>query len=94
MNKMKKIEFVRTSTPGPYGIPLDVVDQNDREILFEIEIDGVTHTFSIDTKDVAYTMFSPEDSDLWFVEIGPDAMARLYGKIAAVMKSEKNVFIL
>ncbi len=94
MNKMRQIEFIRTSTPGPYGIPLNVVDQNENEILFEIEIDGIIHSFSVKMSDVMNTIAAPEQSDLFFIEISPDAMAKLYSKISAVVKSEKNQFIL
>lgn len=94
MSKMQYIEFIRTSTPGPYGIPLKVVEQSEKEILFEIEIDNIIHSFSVKAEDVLNTISSPDQSDLCFVEITPDSMAKLYGKITAVVKSEKNQFIL
>lgn len=94
MNKGSYIEFIRTSTPGPYGIPLKTVEQNDKEVLFEIEIDNMIHTFSVKTEDIMNTVASPEREDLFLLDITPDAMARLYGKISAVVRSEKNQFIL
>ena len=79
MKKPTYIEFMRTSVPGPYGIPLKVIEQSDEEILIEIEIDDIA---------------SPIDEDLLFVEITPDAMSKLYGKISSVVKSEANPYIL
>jgi hypothetical protein len=94
MKKGNSIEFIRTSTPGPYGIPLKVVDANDTEILFEVEIDEAIHTFSIKRSDVMNTIASPDMENLFLLDITPDSMARLYGKISAVVRSEKNQFIL
>ena len=94
MNNINYIEFIRTSTPGPYGIPLKVVDNNESEILFEIEIDDTIHSFSIKREDVISGIVSPDQRDLMFVEIGVESMSKLYGKISAVIKSEKNQFML
>lgn len=94
MKKANYIEFMRTSTPGPYGIPLKVIEQNEKEILFEIEIDGIVHGFPVKMTDVTNSIASPLDEDLLFVEIEPAAMSKLYGKISAVVKSDSNPFIL
>jgi hypothetical protein len=94
MNKMSYVEFIRTSTPGPYGIPLKVVEQDEKVILFEIEIDDVRHSFSIGTNDILNNIASPEQDGLYLLEISPESMAKLYSKISNVVKSEKNQFIL
>lgn len=94
MKKPTYIEFMRTSVPGPYGIPLKVIEQNEKEILIEIEIDEVIHGFPVKVTDITNSIASPIDEDLLFVEITPDAMSKLYGKISAVVKSESNPFVL
>lgn len=94
MKKEKYVELMRTSTPGPYGIPLKVIEQNDKEILIEIEINDVIHGFPIKVSDVLNSIASPVDEDLMFIEITPDAMSKLYGKISSVVKSEANPYIL
>jgi len=88
------IEFMRTSVPGPYGIPLKVIEQNEKEILIEIEIDDIIHGFPVKVSDITNSIASPIDEDLLFVEITPDAMSKLYGKISSVVKSEANPYIL
>jgi hypothetical protein len=94
MNKPNYIEFMRTSTPGPYGIPIKVVEQNENEMLIEIEIDDVIHVFPVKMEDVVSSITSPMEENLCFVDIKPDAMSKLYGKISAVVRSENNQFIL
>lgn len=94
MKKPTYIEFMRTSVPGPYGIPIKVIEQNEKEMLIEIEIDDVIHGFPVKMADITSSIASPDDEDLLFVEISPDAMSKLYGKISSVIKSEANPFIL
>lgn len=94
MNNVKYIEFMRTSTPGPYGIPLTVINHNENEIMFEIEIDNTIHGFSIPKTEIVSSIVSPGQNDLYFVEITPSTMSSLYEKITAVVRSEENTFIL
>lgn len=97
MKNPSYIEFVRTETPGPYGIPLKISSWKDDEILFDIEIDGITHSFPLKRKSIeqSVTSFSEDSEDTTLIVcLSVDEMASLYGKISAVVKSEKNQFIL
>jgi len=94
MKQETYIEFLKTSTPGPYGIPLKVIEENEKEILFQIEIDNVFHTFGIKKSDIINFISSPDQQDLTYLDVSVESMARLYSKISAVVTSEKNQFIL
>jgi hypothetical protein len=93
MNKEQYIQFIKTSTPGPYDVPLKVVNVKNESISFEIEIDNVIHTFEISRKDIISDIPS-EDLETRLVEIDSTAMSSLYSKICSVMKSEENRFML
>lgn len=97
MNNPSYIEFVRTETPGPYGIPLKISSWGEDEIMFDIEIDGITHSFPLKRKNIEQSVisFSEETEDTTLIAcLSVNEMASLYGKISAVVKSEKNQFIL
>jgi hypothetical protein len=94
MTEDKYIEFLRISTPGPYGIPLKVVEDNDNEILFQIEIDDILHTFGIQKSEIVNMISSPDQENLTYLDVSIKSMAKLYSKISAVVHSEKNQFIL
>lgn len=93
MTNKQYIQFIKTSTPGPYDVPLKIVDVKDQSISFEIEIDNTIHTFQINRKDIV-SDFPSEDLEVVIVEINKDSMSSLYSKICSVMKSEENRFIL
>jgi hypothetical protein len=93
MNKEQYIQFIKTSTPGPYDVPLKVVNVKNESISFEIEIDNVIHTFEISRKNIISDIPS-EDLETRLVEIDSTAMSSLYSKICSVMKSEENRFML
>lgn len=97
MKNPSYIEFVRTETPGPYGIPLKISSWGEKEILFDIDIDGITHSFPLKRDKIvdSMTSFSDDTEETTLVAcLSIDDMARLYSKISAVVKSEKNQFII
>lgn len=101
MNKFDYIEFMWCDTPGPYNIPLKVSNQTESEILFDIEIDGITHSFPLQRSaienSIARSCIYETDGTtgiVLFVSVSKNEMAKLYSKISAVMKSEDNRFFL
>lgn len=93
MNNYNNIQFIKTTTPGPYDVPLKIVKEKPETISFEIEIDDAIHIFEVAKKEIV-TSFPSEDLDTLLLEISGSAMSSLYSKICAVMKSEENRFIL
>lgn len=101
MNIPDYIEFIGLGTPGPYNIPLKVSSWEEEEILFDIDIDGITHRFPLKRKHIENSIMEnsidPENGQsrsVLFISISNKEMARIYGKIASVIKAEKNDFIL
>lgn len=104
MNIPDYIEFIGLGTPGPYNIPLKVSSWGEDELLFDIEIDGITHSFPLKKKHIENSVMrnsiDAEDGTLGqpknilFVSISNEEMARIYAKISSVIKAEKNDFIL
>lgn len=95
------IEFIGSGTPGPYNIPLKVSSWGEDEILFDIDIDGITHSFPLKRKHIensilrnALDINNDQTTSILFVSISNKEMANIYGKIASVIKVEKNDFIL
>jgi hypothetical protein len=101
MNGPNYIEFMGSGTPGPYNIPLKVSSWGEEEVLFDIDIDGITHSFPLKRSHIENSIMrnsisedgSPGDSVL-YVSISNKEMANIYGKISSVIKVEKNDFIL
>ena len=101
MNIPDYIEFIWLETPGPYNLPLKVSSWGEDELLFDIEIDGITHSFPLKKKHIENSVMRNsidlEDGQLrniLFVSISNKEMARIYTKISSVIKAEKNNFIL
>lgn len=91
------VEFLRTDTPGPYGIPLKISNWGKDEILFDIDIDGVTHSFPLKHKHIENSVGSnvdEHDGKLLYVSVSIDEMAKIYSKISSIIKVEKNDFML
>lgn len=93
MSDYKFIQFIKTSTPGPYEVPLKVAAMGRDSISFEIEIDDMIHVFDVKKKDIISDLPS-ESLEERLIEISPSAMSSLYSKICGVIKSEDNRFIL
>lgn len=91
------LEFIRTDTPGPYGIPLKISNWGKDEILFDIDIDGVTHSFPLKKEHIENSIAAPlpnGENNVLYVSISIKEMAKLYSKISSVIKVEKNEFML
>lgn len=93
MNNYNNIQFIKTTTPGPYDVPLKIVKDKPEGISFEIEIDDAIHIFEVNKKEII-SSFPSENLDTLLLEISTAAMSTLYSKICAVMKSEENKFML
>lgn len=93
MSDYKFIQFIRTSTPGPYEVPLKVASIGKDRISFEIEIDDMIHVFDVKKKDIISDLPS-ENLEERLLEISPTAMSQLYSNICGLIKSEDNRFIL
>jgi hypothetical protein len=101
MNAPDYIEFLGSGTPGPYNIPLKVSSWEENEILFDIDIDGIIHSFPLKTKHIENSIMRNSTSDdgdpggsVLYVSISNKEMANIYGKISSIIKVEKNDFML
>lgn len=88
------VEFLKTRTAGPYGVPLRIVEAKEDRVLLEIEIDGIFHSFPIRNSSIISVTPEPIDTSLAYVEITENEMADFFRKISAVVKSERNAFAI
>lgn len=92
LDNFTHVEFLKTSTPGPFGVPLKIVEIKDDRFLLEIEIDSIFHSFPVRSSSIVSVTPEPTDTSLALVEITENEMADFFRKISTVVKSKKNEF--
>jgi hypothetical protein len=86
----EKIIFLKSNSPGPYDIPMNVVDENETRYLFEIEIDDAFHSFPILKEDIVSSISLPSEDSTIMVELKKEAMEVLYRDIVSMVRSNNN----